>query len=80
MQINAVINRIDCNFVIKVADFGLSESIGTKEYFRQDQKSPVKLPIKWLPPESITDYLFSEKSDVVSKRDCDEPPRACMAV
>ena len=54
------------NFVIKVADFGLSESIETsKDYFRQNQEDVVKLPIKWLAPESINDALFSEKSDVV---------------
>ena len=58
--------RIDVNFVIKVADFGLAESIElSKTYFRQCPKDAVKLPIKWLAPESINDGVFSEKSDVV---------------
>ena len=61
------LHRIDVNFVIKVADFGLAESIDpTKEYFRQDQNVIIKLPVKWLALESINDGVFSEKSDVVS--------------
>ena len=54
------------NFVIKVADFGLSESIDiSKEYFRLAQDNAIKLPIKWQAPESINDGIFSEKSDMV---------------
>ena len=50
-----------------MADFGLSESIDTsKQYFRQDKEVVVKLPIKWLAPESINESVFSEKTDVVS--------------
>ena len=56
--------RIDMNAVIKVADFGLSESMD-KEYYRQDQTSGIKLPLKWMAPESIEYGVFSEKSDVV---------------
>jgi hypothetical protein len=58
--------RIDAHYVIKVADFGLAESIGTKEYFRQDKTAFVKLPMKWMAPESFHDYIFTEKSDVVN--------------
>ena len=52
--------------MIKVADFGLSENMDTsKEYFRQNEDSISKLPLRWLALESITDRKFSEKTDVV---------------
>ena len=38
-----------------------------RNYFRQSsQDSNVKLPLKWMAPESIKLGVFSEKSDVVS--------------
>ena len=62
--------RIDASFVIKVADFGLSEDIYARNYFRQGEQgengeSSVKLPIKWMAVESLNDGMFSEKTDVV---------------
>ena len=52
--------------MIKVADFGVSESINVnKNYFRQSPEDKIKLPIKWLSIESINDGVFSEKTDVV---------------
>ena len=49
-----------------MADFGLAESVGSKDYFRLDKEADVKLPLRWMAIESIEDYIFSEKSDVVS--------------
>ena len=63
--------RMDNNFVIKVADFGLSEDVYARNYFRQSKLEEeggeqVKLPVKWMALESLNDGVFSEKTDVVS--------------
>ena len=62
-----VICRIDATLVIKIADFGLSESTYQKLYFRQEKDTKVKLPWKWLAPECLSDGIFFEKTDVVNQ-------------
>ena len=59
--------RIDAHSLIKITDFGLSEDVYERNYFRQLSGSveAVKLPVKWMAPESLSDGHFSEKSDVV---------------
>ena len=52
--------------MIKISDFGLSEDVYARNYFRQGQGTAVKLPLKWMPPESLQDGIFSIKTDVVS--------------
>lgn len=49
-----------------MGDFGLSEDVYTTCYFRQKDRGSVKLPFKWMAPESLNDAIFNEKTDVVS--------------
>ncbi|VDL82775.1 unnamed protein product [Nippostrongylus brasiliensis] len=55
---NCLINR---ERVVKISDFGLSRT-GTHYVL----KSAMKLPIKWLAPETISAFTFSLKTDVFS--------------
>ena len=50
---------------MKEGDFGLAEDMYGTGYVREDSKT-VKIPYKWMPPESLEDALFSELTDVVS--------------
>lgn len=58
-----VICRIDKDFTVKVADFGLSRDIYSKEYYSCLNKQ--KLPVKWMAPESLEHGRYTSKSDVV---------------
>ena len=57
--------RLGENMVIKVADFGFSENMYTSAYVRTTVDGGVRLPVKWMAPESLLDGVFSEKTDVV---------------
>ena len=62
-------DRIDCDGVIKVADFGLTEDMYGTNYYRHDRsegRNDEKLPIRWMAPESIETNLYNENTDVVS--------------
>ena len=63
--------RIDGNGVIKVADFGLTEDMYGTNYFRRDrggEGSEEKVPIRWMAPESISNDIYNESTDVVCGR------------
>ncbi|XP_055347343.1 fibroblast growth factor receptor 3-like isoform X2 [Paramacrobiotus metropolitanus] len=48
--------------VIKISDFGMSKQMA--EYILLDHQAV--LPVRWMAPESITDKIFSARSDVWS--------------
>ncbi|KAK9885852.1 hypothetical protein WA026_013730 [Henosepilachna vigintioctopunctata] len=50
--------------VVKIADFGMSRDIYRSDYYRRGGKSMV--PVKWMPPESFMDGIYSSKTDVWS--------------
>ena len=75
------LSRIDEKYNIKVADFGLSEDVYTKNYFRQDKfDNSVKLPFKWMALESLHDGIFTEKTDMVflCHKPCSDTVVMCM--
>ncbi|KAG7465265.1 hypothetical protein MATL_G00174560 [Megalops atlanticus] len=47
-----------------VADFGLSKKIYDSNYYRQ--KVTVRMPIKWMAAESLSESIYTTKSDVWS--------------
>lgn len=49
---------------VKVADFGMSRDVFHSDYYRLTHKA--RLPVKWMPPESLFDNIFNEKTDVWS--------------
>ena len=66
----SVYHRIDQRGVIKVSDFGLTEDVYDRNYFRchkGEDGNEEKVPIRWMAPESIENDVCNEKTDVVSR-------------
>ena len=55
---------IDSQLHVKIADFGLSKDVYSKDYYRLGEKS--LLPIRWMPPEAIVFSKFTTQSDMWS--------------
>ena len=54
--------------MIKVADFGLTEDMYVRKYFRcvkSEEGNEEKVPIRWMAPESIEKDMYTERTDVV---------------
>ncbi|KAK2860618.1 hypothetical protein Q7C36_004784 [Tachysurus vachellii] len=49
---------------VRVADFGLSKQIMSSNYYRQ--KVAIRMPIKWMAMESLSESVYTSKSDVWS--------------
>ena len=47
-----------------MADFGLAKDIYVDDYYKMVEDAIV-IPIKWMPPESILDKYYDQKTDVV---------------
>ena len=63
LYLSSFLSRVDKDLTVKIADFGLAKDIYCDDYYRTKQDTNV--PIKWMPPESIHDKYYDEKTDVV---------------
>ncbi|XP_053209123.1 dual specificity protein kinase shkD-like isoform X2 [Panonychus citri] len=55
---------IGTNKTCKITDFGFSREISDESIY--ESKSEGRLPIRWMAPEALKEYIFSVKSDVWS--------------
>jgi len=59
-----VVDRLDDDMMVKVADFGLSRDIYERDYYSSDDRK-AKLPVKWMALESLEKSVYNTKTDVV---------------
>ena len=59
---NCLVSSKSTNRVVKIGDFGLAKDLYSHEYYRKEGQG--LLPVRWMPPESLQEGLFTSKSDV----------------
>ena len=57
-------HRVNGEGVVLVGDFGLARDVYAADYYRSNASS--RLPVKWMPPETLNDGISNEKTDVVN--------------
>ena len=66
-RLNLIVYRVDDNYIVKIADFGMSRDVYEKDYYTtSDVNKP--MPIRWMAVESMKEGMYSTKSDVVSTK------------
>ncbi|XP_036322512.1 insulin-like receptor [Rhagoletis pomonella] len=52
------------DLTVKIGDFGMTRDVYETDYYRKGDKG--LLPVRWMPPESLRDGIYSTASDVFS--------------
>ena len=55
--------RVNSEGAVLVGDFGLTRDVYAAGYYRNNQNN--RIPVKWMPPETLNDGISNEKTDVV---------------
>lgn len=59
---NCLLTTKGAGRTVKIADFGMARDVYRNDYYQKDGKA--MLPVKWMPPESLLDGIFTSKTDV----------------
>ncbi|XP_014088692.2 insulin-like receptor [Bactrocera oleae] len=55
---------VGADLTVKIGDFGMTRDVYETDYYRKGDKG--LLPVRWMPPESLRDGIYSTASDVFS--------------
>ena len=54
---------LTAELTVKLADFGLSRTVGTSDYYRRTAGQSAPIPVRWTAPETLDDNLSTIESD-----------------